>query len=362
MVREMVTVNVGECGINVGDTVWQQYCAEHNIECDGTMTKNKPKYKNCVRSVHCFFEEEADGRFFPRNLMISLDPEAIDNIENNSPYTEIYAPQYLMNSNEGSGHIFARGHYTAGKEIIDQFGDRLRKLVDNCDSVQGFVVNNCVSSGTGSGLTSLLLKRIDIDFQKKRKIGFQTFASHDHRSNSVIEAYNEILSVHWLLDHIDESLVFDNRKLYRLCDNYINCSYNKHPITYQDMNNLICKIESCFTTTLRFTDEMSEYLYECQTDLNTLPRFVFRIPSLAPLVSKRKNFNSTDGEAITKVLANPKFNQSLVDGFVRLNYNFQEKLLLYDDLMNIVYKFYSDRYKTRNTDNTYYDIGNGIGL
>ena len=30
----------GECGINVGHTVWQQYCAEHKIDSDGILSKN----------------------------------------------------------------------------------------------------------------------------------------------------------------------------------------------------------------------------------------------------------------------------------------------------------------------------------
>ena len=48
--------------------------------------------------------------------------------------------------------------------------DRLRKLVDNCDNVQGFFVNHAVGGGTGSGLGALLLERIAVDYRKKSKV------------------------------------------------------------------------------------------------------------------------------------------------------------------------------------------------
>ena len=31
MVREVLTINVGQCGIQMGSTIWKQYCAEHGI-------------------------------------------------------------------------------------------------------------------------------------------------------------------------------------------------------------------------------------------------------------------------------------------------------------------------------------------
>ena len=36
--------------------------------------------------------------------------------------------------------------------MMDKVNDRIRKLVDNSENVQGFVVNHAVGGGTGSGL------------------------------------------------------------------------------------------------------------------------------------------------------------------------------------------------------------------
>jgi tubulin alpha len=64
-----------------------------------------------------------------------------------------------------------------GKEIVDQILDRTRKLADNCTGLQGFLVFNAVGGGTGSGLGSLLLERLSVDYGKKPKLGFTIFPS-----------------------------------------------------------------------------------------------------------------------------------------------------------------------------------------
>ena len=54
--------------------------------------------------------------------------------------------------------------YCVGKEIIDLVNDRMRKLIDNGDNVQGFV-----TIYTGLGLGALILERMDADYAKKNQ-------------------------------------------------------------------------------------------------------------------------------------------------------------------------------------------------
>lgn len=55
--------------------------------------------------------------------------------------------------------------------------DRVRKLADNCTGLQGFLAFNAVGGGTGSGLGSLLLERLSVDYGKKSKLGFTIYPS-----------------------------------------------------------------------------------------------------------------------------------------------------------------------------------------
>lgn len=64
-----------------------------------------------------------------------------------------------------------------GREIVELCLDRIRKLADNCTGLQGFFVFNAVGGGTGSGLGSLLLERLSVDYGKKSKLGFTIYPS-----------------------------------------------------------------------------------------------------------------------------------------------------------------------------------------
>ena len=183
MVREVLTVCVGQCGIQMGQAIWEQYCAEHGVTEQGKIP-NIPD----AGKYDCIYEETQRGQYVPRNLMVDLEPNVIDDVKT-SKYSAIFHPDFLLAGREDAANNFYRGHYTNGKEMIDKVNDRLRKLVDNCDNVQGFVVNHAVGGGTGSGLGALILERIAVDYRKKSKVLCSLFlSSMNIKDNMVTDA------------------------------------------------------------------------------------------------------------------------------------------------------------------------------
>jgi len=290
MVREVLTVCVGQCGIQLGQTIWEQYCAEHGV----TVKGDNPETKD-DGTFECFFEQTGAGQYVPRNLMVDLEPNVIDDVKN-SKYSAIFHPDFLLPGKEDAANNFARGHYTVGKEMIDKVNDRLRKLVDNCDNVQGFVVNHAVGGGTGSGLGALILERIAVDYRKKSKLGFEVYPSPTI-STCVVEPYNSLLTTHWLLDHTEISIVLDNEAIYEICQKNLGL---KRP-DYDTLNRMIAKSVSSMTASLRFEGELNVDLNEFQTNLVPFPRLHFMITSMAPITTKeKKETTNTDTEHITK--------------------------------------------------------------
>merc|ERR1711878_144478 len=206
----------------------------------------------------------------------------IDDVKN-SKYAAIFHPEFLLPGKEDAANNFARGHYTVGKEMIDKVNDRLRKLVDNCDNVQGFVVNHSVGGGTGSGLGALMLERIAVDYRKKSKLGFEVYPSPTI-SSCVVEPYNSMLTTHWLLDHTEVSIVLDNEAIYEICQKNLDI---KRP-SYDTLNRLIAKAVSSMTASLRFEGELNVDLNEFQTNLVPFPRLHFMLTSMAPVITKKK--------------------------------------------------------------------------
>jgi len=70
-----------------------------------------------------------------------------------------------------------------------------------------------MGGGTGSGLGSLILEKIAMDYGKKCKLNFNIFPS-PRLSNTIIDPYNSILATHKLLEHSDASIVLDNDAIF----------------------------------------------------------------------------------------------------------------------------------------------------
>jgi tubulin alpha len=183
-----------------------------------------------------------------------------------------------VHGKEDAANNFARGHYTVGKDIIDRVNDRMRKLIDNCENLQGFIIAHSVGGGTGSGLGALILERMAIDYRKKSKLGFELYPS-PQLSTAIVEPYNALLTTHWLLDHTEVSILLDNEAIYDLCQSKLNI---KHP-SYDNLNRLITKVISSMTASLRFGGELNVDLNEFQTNLVPFPRLHFMISAMAPI-------------------------------------------------------------------------------
>ncbi len=134
-------------------------------------------------------------------------------------------------------------HPIVGKEIVDLCLDRIRKLADNCTGLQGFLIFHAVGGGTGSGLGSLLLERLSVDYGKKSKLSMTIFPS-PQVSNAVVEPYNSVLSTHSLLEHTDVAVMLDNEAIYDICRRFLDI---ERP-TYTNLNRLITQVSVSFTT------------------------------------------------------------------------------------------------------------------
>jgi len=276
--REVISISCGQAGIQLGNAVWEQYAAEHVIQADGTI-KDKERKDLYFKT---FFEETGSGQFVPRQITVDLEPTVVDDIRTGE-FQQMFHPEFLLNGKEDAANNFARGHYTVGKEILDQVNDRLRKLVDNSENVQGFIINHAVGGGTGSGLGALILERIAVDYRKKSKIGFEIYPA-PKISTCVVEPYNAMLSTHWLLDHTEVSIVLDNEAIYAICQKQLGID---RP-SYAELNVIIAKVISSMTASLRFDGELNVDLGEFQTNLVPFPRLHFMTTALAPVINKKK--------------------------------------------------------------------------
>ncbi|KAJ7556994.1 hypothetical protein O6H91_05G107600 [Diphasiastrum complanatum] len=258
--REIISIHIGQAGIQVGNACWELYCLEHGIQPDGRMPSDTT-VGYAGDAFNTFFSETGAGKHVPRAVFVDLEPTVIDEVRSGA-YRQLFHPEQLISGKEDAANNFARGHYTVGKEIVDLCLDKVRKLSDNCTGLQGFLVFNAVGGGTGSGLGSLLLERLSVDYGKKSKLGFTIYPS-PLVSTAVVEPYNSVLSTHSLLEHTDVAVLLDNEAIYDICRRSLDI---ERP-TYTNLNRLVSQIISSLTTSLRFDGAINVDITEFQTNL-----------------------------------------------------------------------------------------------
>merc|ERR1711871_987678 len=140
--------------------------------------------------------------------------------------------------------------------------------------------------GTGSGLGSLLLERLSVDYGRKSKITWG-ISPAPQVANAVVEPYNSVLSTHALLEHTDVTFALDNEALYDVCRRNLDI---ERP-TYTNLNRLFAQVASSLTASLRFDGALNVDITEFQTNLVPYPRIHFMLTSYAPVISAEKAYH-----------------------------------------------------------------------
>ena len=149
----------------------------------------------------------------PRALLIDLEPGVISAIKT-SKYKNLYNPEnfFAPKHGGGSGNNWGVG-YEAGEKYIDELMDKIDREADNSNNFEGFYMCHSMAGGTGSGLGSLLLEKLNDRFSKKL---IQTYSVFPNDNDVVIQPYNCLLASRRLIENANATVIIDNKALTNL--------------------------------------------------------------------------------------------------------------------------------------------------
>ncbi|XGW10725.1 hypothetical protein V3C99_012327 [Haemonchus contortus] len=273
--REVVSVHVGQAGVQIGNACWELLCYEHGISPDGTPLGNEENIE--PGSEQTFFTETYGGRYVPRAVLADLEPTVIEEIRTGL-YKELFSPEQMIYGKEDAANNFARGFYTVGKENVNNVLNSIRHLVENCSSLQGFLIFHSLGGGTGSGYEALILEHLCQEYGRTNKLEFSIYPA-PLTSTAVVEPYNAILATHDTLESSDCSFLMDNDAINDIC----SLRLKKKVPDYINLNRIIAQVVSSMTASIRYSGELNVDLNEFSTNLVPFPRIHFPLVAVSPL-------------------------------------------------------------------------------
>nr|BAN64643.1 tubulin gamma chain [Babesia bovis] len=281
MPKEIITLQVGQCGNQIGIEFWKQLCAEHGIDQEGHVIGNQ-NYHHDRKDV--FFYQADDEHYIPRAVLFDLEPRVVHGIMT-SEYQGLYNPEnvFLSKDGGGAGNNWARGYATADR-VQDELFDIIDREADGSDSLEGFVLCHSISGGTGSGMGSYLLESLNEKYPKRL---IQTYSVFPHltteTSDVVVQPYNSILTLKRLTLNADSVVVLDNAALNRILVEKLKVTTP----SIQETNTLVSNVMAASTATLRYPGPNNNDLLGLMASLIAVPRCHSLITSYTPLTLQK---------------------------------------------------------------------------
>ncbi|KAH0821314.1 hypothetical protein GEV33_001477 [Tenebrio molitor] len=256
---------------------WELISDEHGVDPTGRFNGNTDLQ---LERINVYFNEATGGRYVPRAVLVDLEAGTMDTVRS-GPFGRLFAPDNFVFGREGAGNNWAKGHYTEGAELADTILDITRKEAEGCDCLQGFQIVHSLGGGTGSGLGCLLLGKIREEYPDRIISTFSIIPS-PKVSDTVVEPYNTVMSIHHLVENTDETYIIDNEALHDICYRTLKLSSP----SLADLNHLISAAMSGITACIRFPGQLNADLRKILVNMVPFPRLHFFMPGFAPLVSR----------------------------------------------------------------------------
>ncbi|XP_017462105.1 PREDICTED: tubulin gamma-1 chain-like [Rhagoletis zephyria] len=325
MPSEIITLQLGQCGNQIGFEFWKRLCLEHGISPSGVL---EDYATDGLDRKDVFFYQADDNHYIPRAVLLDLEPRVIHTIMTSS-HAKLYNPEniYLSKHGGGAGNNWASG-FSQGEKLHEEVFDIIDREADGSDSLEGFVLCHSIAGGTGSGMGSYIMERLADRFPKKLLQTYSVFPNQDEISDVVVQPYNSLLTLKRLTNSADCVVVLDNTALNRIAADRLHI---ENP-TFAQINNLVSTIMSVSTTTLRYPSYMNNNLIGLTAPLIPTPQLHFLMTGYTPLTTENdpnSNVRKTTVLDVMRRLLQPK-NMMVSSGPDKTNHH------CYISILNII--------------------------
>ncbi|MEW5303364.1 MAG: hypothetical protein WDW38_001690 [Sanguina aurantia] len=307
MPRELVTIQCGQCGNQVGYRFWDLALREH------AAYNAKGVYDEALSS---FFRNVDTGVQPYRNLPVGDGSGSIRTLKARSvivdmecgvinemlkgPLGDVLDTSQLISDVSGAGNNWAHGHHVYGPQYHDAILEKIRATVEACESLQSFLLLHSIGGGTGSGVGSYILELLADEFPDVFRFTASVFPSED--DDVITSPYNAMLSLAKLVEHADCVLPIENQALIEIVnrtDAKLAAApgaavpvaalghHDSRAKPFDGMNGIAASLLLSLTSSMRFDGSLNVDLNDITMNLVPFPRMHFLLSAMSPLTSSR---------------------------------------------------------------------------
>lgn len=174
-------------------------------------------------------------------------------------------------------------------QLKSDIAEKVRKQVEKCSSLEGFLLTRNVSGATGSGLGSMVLEGL-VEYEKAIKAEVNLFSNpfNPAGKNNLESAANSVLALNSSDNYYsDICFCLDTGSLNKMCTKYLDI---KNP-SGDDINQVVSYFLQTLTLPFRYYGPINTDLKSLARNLVMFPRLKHVIPALSPIYSKNKANN-----------------------------------------------------------------------
>ena len=231
-----------------------------------------------------FFYQADDEQYVPRSILVDLEPRVINQIRSGD-YRNLYNPEniYVHPEGGGAGNNWAVGYSTA-ESVAEEVLEMIDREANGSDSLEGFVLCHSIAGGTGSGMGSYLLERLNDRYPKKLIQTYSVFPNTAETADVVVQPYNSILSLKRLTLNADAVVVLDNTALNKIATSQLHIDQP----SVSDTNSIVSTVMAASTSTLRYPGYMNNDMIGLISSLIPTPRTHFLMTAYTPFTVEHK--------------------------------------------------------------------------
>jgi len=256
--REIFSLHLGQAGLGLGSACWDLLALETGL------------------SLEEMWTQLPDHSLRPRALFIDSDPASGDALRASSLGERLETGQIVA----GEGDLGGVYQWSRVKLIAERSVESMRKELEKCSNLQGFIVFHALAGGTGTALSELLLAHLKASSPKATIHTLNVFPCN-LQEESVVSPYNALLSAHSLLERADISFFVDNKGLGGIA----KAVFGTASVPYSCLNQIMAQAYGALTANMRFSSSFNADLSEFVVNFVTYPRFHSCLLNHAPYFS-----------------------------------------------------------------------------